>query len=527
MYGDFVHELDWIVGEVMRTLEEQGVADNTLVIFTSDNGGMFNLGGQQAFKMGHRGNGDLLGFKFGAWEGGHRVPMIARWPGKIQPGTKSAQLISGVDMLATFAALTRQDLNKEQRADSINMLPALTGDPETPLRETLVFSPHRPSHLAVRKGKWVYINARGSGGFSGGPGKHGAGGAVCASFVGNVNSDFEQGKYKADAPPAQLYDLDADVNQSENLYKQYPEVVKEMKALLASYAPPKQKKNEKQKKPRPQDTKPKAPETEKQGAAIGSAPKTAVSTKTTPDSEASKPNFVIIFTDDQGYGDLGCFGATHVNTPRIDQMAAEGAQLTSFYVAAPVCTPSRAALMTGCYPKRIDMATGSNLAVLLAGDRKGLNPDEITIAEVLKTAGYHTGMFGKWHLGDQPQFLPTRQGFDEFFGLPYSHDIHPFHPNQKKYNFPALPLLEGETVVELDPDADYLTQRFTERAVPIYRRPSIGTLLPLPPAPHSAPTIACVSILHEKCSQRRRDSVEQRRSCRLRHTRQDLQASRQ
>lgn len=111
------------------------------------------------------------------------------------------------------------------------------------------------------------------------------------------------------------------------------------------------------------------------------------------------------------------------------------------------------------------MAYGSDFTVLLAGDKKGLNPNEITIAEVLKSAGYKTGMFGKWHLGDQSEFLPTRQGFDEFFGLPYSHDIHPDHAQQKKFNFPPLPLLEGEQVLELDPDADYLTQRFTQRAV--------------------------------------------------------------
>ncbi len=121
--------------------------------------------------------------------------------------------------------------------------------------------------------------------------------------------------------------------------------------------------------------------------------------------------------------------------------------------------------MTGCYPKRIGMAKGSNFGVLLAGDTKGLNPNEITIAEVLKPVGYKTGMFGKWHLGDQPEFLPTRQGFDEFFGLPYSHDIHPFHHKQSRFNFPPLPLLENETVIEMDPDADYLTKRFTERAV--------------------------------------------------------------
>lgn len=179
----------------------------------------------------------------------------------------------------------------------------------------------------------------------------------------------------------------------------------------------------------------------------------------------SKPNFIIIFTDDQGYADLGCFGGTQVKTPRIDQMAAEGAKLTSFYVAAPLCTPSRAALMTGSYPKRVNMATGNNFPVLLAGDAKGLNPEEITIAEILKDVGYKTGMFGKWHLGDQPEFLPTRQGFDEFFGIPYSHDIHPFHQKQKIYNFPSLPLLDMETVIEMDPDADYLNQRITNRAV--------------------------------------------------------------
>lgn len=182
-------------------------------------------------------------------------------------------------------------------------------------------------------------------------------------------------------------------------------------------------------------------------------------------AQTDNPNFIIIFTDDQGYADLGCFGGKHVNTPRIDKMAREGARLTNFYVAAPVCTPSRAALMTGSYPKRNDMATGSRGGVLLSADEKGLHPEEITIAEVLKTVGYKTGMFGKWHLGDQPSFLPTQQGFDEFFGIPYSHDIHPYHPRQKKFQFPPLPLLEGEQVVEMDPNADYLTQRITERAI--------------------------------------------------------------
>ncbi|MDH3711818.1 MAG: sulfatase, partial [Cyclobacteriaceae bacterium] len=195
----------------------------------------------------------------------------------------------------------------------------------------------------------------------------------------------------------------------------------------------------------------------------GCTPKCSDSTLT---SKAERPpNFIIIFTDDQGYGDLSCFGARHVNTPNIDRLAKEGTKLTSFYVAAAVCTPSRAALMTGCYPKRVNLGTGSIFPVLLAGDSKGLHPDEITIAEVLKKRGYATGIFGKWHLGDQAEFLPTRQGFDEFFGIPYSHDIHPFHPRQEHFQFPSLPLLEGETVIEMDPDADYLTQRITQRTI--------------------------------------------------------------
>lgn len=201
------------------------------------------------------------------------------------------------------------------------------------------------------------------------------------------------------------------------------------------------------------------------------------------DVAADRPNFILVFTDDQGYADLTCFGGQHVYTPNIDQMAQEGMRLTSFYVAAPLCTPSRAALMTGCYPARIDMDVPSSLEikmknipegrkfpVCLAGDGKGLNPKELTIAEVAQSAGYKTGMFGKWHLGDQPEFLPTRQGFEEYFGIPYSHDIHPDHPRQKFFKFPPLPMLEGEKVIEMEPDANYLTRRVTERAIDFINR---------------------------------------------------------
>ena len=210
-----------------------------MVIFTSDNGGMFNLGGQTAFKAGHRQNGDLLGFKFGVWEGGHRVPMIVRWPGKVKAGTTSDQLIGNVDMLATFAALTEQTLEKNQQADSVNMLSAFVDEPQKPIRDHLVLVPRRSSHLSLRSGKWMYIPARGSGGFGGTkPGQHGFSGPAAASFIGSVNSDIANGRIKKTAPAAQLYDLENDVNETKNVYREHPEVVKELRKVLAGYKPP-------------------------------------------------------------------------------------------------------------------------------------------------------------------------------------------------------------------------------------------------------------------------------------------------
>ena len=179
----------------------------------------------------------------------------------------------------------------------------------------------------------------------------------------------------------------------------------------------------------------------------------------------AKPNLIVIFIDDMGYGDIGPFGSKKNDTPHLDRMAREGMKLTSFYVASPVCSPSRAALMTGSYPKRVGLAKGSGHAVLFPGDIHGLNPKEITIAEMLKDVGYATGCFGKWHLGDQPEFLPTSQGFDEYFGIPYSNDM---WPGLKRWKFPHLPILRGTKVVDQVDDMDdqaELCRLFTEEAV--------------------------------------------------------------
>ena len=175
-------------------------------------------------------------------------------------------------------------------------------------------------------------------------------------------------------------------------------------------------------------------------------------------SVSDRPNFVIVFCDDAGYADVGCFGAEGFETLNLDKMAAEGVRFTDFYSAAPSCTPSRVALMTGCYPQRVGLPH-----VIGPAAKIGISSEEQTIAEVLKPLGYATACYGKWHLGHHPKFLPMRHGFDDYFGLPYSNDMWPMHPTNK--SFPNLPLIEGEKIIEYNPDQTKLTTWYTERSV--------------------------------------------------------------
>lgn len=233
LYGDFIHELDWMVGEILATLDEQGLKENTLVILTSDNGGMLNQGGQEARKIGHKANADLLGFKFDAWEGGHRVPFIARWPGKIPAGSVSNEMIGNIDMLATLSALVGYSLKDGEGPDSYNALQAIVGTAKDSVRDYLVISPFKKTHLAIRKGPWMFIPAQNSGGFPGTQiGEHELGGAAAHLLTGHVNSDIKNGKVKPDAPPAQLYDLQNDPMQKKNLYREHPQIAKQLEALL-------------------------------------------------------------------------------------------------------------------------------------------------------------------------------------------------------------------------------------------------------------------------------------------------------
>lgn len=200
--------------------------------------------------------------------------------------------------------------------------------------------------------------------------------------------------------------------------------------------------------------------------ALSSAALALYGTSCTQDDTAEKPNFIIIFTDDQGYGDMGVYGAKGFTTPNLDAMAKKGVRFTDFYVPATVCTPSRAGLLTGCYPKRV----GLHKAVLFPFSDQGLNPAEITLPEMLEPRGYRSACIGKWHLGHHKIFMPGKQGFDYFYGVPYSNDMDNYRYRNPPFQSPPLPLYENERLIESGPDQNYLTRRYTDKAVAFIRK---------------------------------------------------------
>lgn len=190
------------------------------------------------------------------------------------------------------------------------------------------------------------------------------------------------------------------------------------------------------------------------------------------------PNVVIFFTDDMGYADLSSYDSTICKTPNLDKLASQGMRFTSFYVSEAVCSASRSSLITGCYAQRISIR-----GALGPGSKHGLNPDETTIAELVKPLGYATACFGKWHLGHTPHALPTSHGFDEYFGLPYSNDMWPYHYGDQDRglignpNWPPLPVIDGTETIETNPRQESLTPRYTKRALDFIDRKQDGPFL--------------------------------------------------
>ncbi len=231
VYCDFIRELDWSVGEVLRTLEKCGLRENTLVVFTSDNGGLYY---RDAYNRGHRPNLDLLGQKTDAWEGGHRVPFLARWPRKIEAASRSNQLICLVDFMATAAAIAGVALPADAAPDSCNVLPALAGRPAEPVRRAAVILASAEGMLAVRQGEWVLILGRGSGGSTTDYGRHYG---MRLEELGRSTTGWAMKGMGPDPslPRGQLYNLAADRGQAENVYAEHPEIVRRLSELLMTY----------------------------------------------------------------------------------------------------------------------------------------------------------------------------------------------------------------------------------------------------------------------------------------------------
>ena len=437
-YGDVVQELDWSVGEILKTLDRLDLTENTLVIFTSDNGGY-----PRSFN-GHQPNGHILrGGKGDLVEGGHRVPFLARWPGKIKPGIESKETISTTDMLATFAAIIGRDLPASAGPDSYNVLPALLGQKLPHAERPVVLSSGGTGAISIRAGKWKLIDGQGDCGY------------------GEFRRKRPWPAPKPGDPPAQLYNLEEDLGEANNLYTQHPEIVHRLKVGLdkikadENYNPteleqPKERLSVEQLNAL-------FLKTQAANSEVGRKPKTKVVRQASvsaslPHHAQDKPNVLFILVDDMGYSDLASYGHKIHETPNIDRLASEGMRFTDAYAAAPVCGPSRCAIMTGKFPSRTGFT--DNFITRKGKKSKQFMPlKEFTLGEAFQAGGYQTGFVGKWHLdGRVPSRLPNRQGFDVALGS----DRGPGRKFFTPYNMGDL--TDG-------PEGEYLPDRLTNEAI--------------------------------------------------------------
>ena len=424
-FTNMVEHVDRIVGRIVKKVDELGLSDDTLIVFTGDNGTdspiVTSLNGEPV--AGGKGKAHH--------DSGVRTPFFVTMPGTVQAGEVRHDLVDFSDLLPTFCELAGIKTSDPQ-LDGVSLMPVLTGRGE-------------------RNKPWSYCF------YSRGHGTESASSVVVRTAT---HMAFRTG---GPAQPVEFYncskpyarELHEEASHSDEDKKIYGELVE----VIARYDSQFQSDLDEVAKLKWEDSLRKQLGKRRKGK--------------TPEE---LPNFIVIFTDDQGYQDLGCFGSPNIKTPHIDRMAQEGMRFTDFYSAASVCTPSRAALLTGCYPQRV-----GNLGVLFPKHKKGLNPSETTIAKMLKGHGYATACIGKWHLGHMDAFLPTSHGFDSYFGIPYSNDMGidkdmVLADNMvwrngidevtfRKGKGGGPPLMRGKEVIECPADQSTLTKRYTEEAV--------------------------------------------------------------
>ena len=410
-YGDIIEELDDSMGTLIETLEQLEIAENTLIIFTSDNGPL------PRYAQEIESSGPFRGSKYVTFEGGHRVPAIFYGPGLLAPSAPLEVPISAMDVLPTIAAVTDIPVPTDRTLDGKNVWPLLTGRSAEPPRESDYYYNDR-NLQAIRSGDWKLHLPR----------------TLDDLPFWHRNGDRE---FKELDEPF-LVNLKEDMGEETNVATNHPDVlraIQEEAEQARNHLGSSQTIGSDQR-------------------ATGDSRLLERNTRTTP----SPPNFILIFTDDQGYQDIGAFGSPTIKTPHLDRMAEEGMRFTDFY-AQTVCGPSRAALMTGSYPLRV--ATKGNRVDV----HPYLHSKEVTIAEVLKEVGYKTAAFGKWDLAGHtqdpkrwaPELMPTHQGFDYFFGTSSSNDS-------------KAHLIRNETIIEMEADMSLLTRRYTDEAIGFIKR---------------------------------------------------------
>jgi arylsulfatase A-like enzyme len=363
-HGDFVMEVDHHVGRLMAALDELGIDDETLVIFTADNGvsPMAKLEKMQA--QGHYSSGPYRGLKGSLYEGGHRVPFIARWPGFARPGEASDYHLSTTDLIATVADITRTPLADNAGEDSVSFLAALEGKQVVDdVRGGVVYHSDA-GFYAIREGQWKLV-------------LHEEGGT-------RRKNPKDKDSPVAHVGSIQLFDMSADPTERVSVADENPDVVQRLATLLQKYI---------------DDGRSTPGALQSNEPPVGSKPWAGRDRLEALTGAEARPNIVLLMADDLGYGDTGFNGHEIIQTPSLDQMAADGVVMTNFHAGAPVCSPTRGTALTGRHAFRYG---------IYSANRGHLRPGEITIPELLTEQGYATGHFGKWHLGTLSKTMSSK-----------------------------------------------------------------------------------------------------------------------